>query len=164
MQTNSEGVKVKELYFIYLAILRKAANHVALLQSTAGTSKKQVKTWRPVTDLVYMFNAIVDTLSRLSSSDSLDSQLRLICLFKEKYVGAICAKVFQRFPDFVQRHKNESFEALSDPVYSGKMKVQFVTKNLVASSLGFFTAAEYICIHFPLGFAEAAQILPAEGG
>lgn len=42
-QTNSEGVKTKDLYFIYLAILRKAANNVALLQSTAGTSKKQVE-------------------------------------------------------------------------------------------------------------------------
>lgn len=43
LQTNSEGVQVKELYFSYLAILRKVANHVALLQSTAGTSKKQVE-------------------------------------------------------------------------------------------------------------------------
>uniref|UniRef100_A0A8C4FDV7 Excision repair cross-complementation group 6-like 2 n=1 Tax=Dicentrarchus labrax TaxID=13489 RepID=A0A8C4FDV7_DICLA len=81
-KTNSEGVEMKVLYFSYLAILRKVANHVALLQSTAGTSKKQ-----------------------------------------EKYVGGICAKVFQRFPDFVQRCKDEAFEALSDPMYSGKMKV-----------------------------------------
>uniref|UniRef100_UPI0037E9863E DNA excision repair protein ERCC-6-like 2 n=1 Tax=Semicossyphus pulcher TaxID=241346 RepID=UPI0037E9863E len=81
-KTNSEGVKIKAMYFSYLAILRKVANHVALLQSTAGTSKKQ-----------------------------------------EKYVGAICAKVFQKFPDFVQRCKDEAFEALSDPMYSGKMKV-----------------------------------------
>ncbi|MEQ2179562.1 hypothetical protein GOODEAATRI_026432, partial [Goodea atripinnis] len=55
------------LYFTYLAILRKVANHAALLQSTPGTSKKQV---------------------------------------------------FQKFPDFVQRCKNEAFEALSDPMYS----------------------------------------------
>ncbi|XP_047448749.1 DNA excision repair protein ERCC-6-like 2 isoform X2 [Mugil cephalus] len=81
-KTNSEGVPVKHLYFSYLAILRKVANHTALLQSTAGISKKQ-----------------------------------------EKYVGAICAKVFQKFPDFVQRCKTEAFEALSDPMYSGKMKV-----------------------------------------
>ncbi|GAA6223154.1 DNA excision repair protein ERCC-6-like 2 [Lates japonicus] len=79
---NSEGVQIKELYFSYLAILRKVANHVALLQSTAGTSKKQ-----------------------------------------EKYVSAVCQKVFQKFPDFVQRCKDEAFEALSDPMYSGKMKV-----------------------------------------
>lgn len=82
LQTNSEGVQMKALYFSYLAILRKVANHVALLQSTTGTSKKQ-----------------------------------------EKYVNAICQKVFQKFPDFVQRCKDEAFEALSDPVYSGKMKV-----------------------------------------
>ncbi|XP_070690463.1 DNA excision repair protein ERCC-6-like 2 [Pempheris klunzingeri] len=81
-KTNSEGVQIKEMYFSYLAILRKVANHAALLQSTAGTSKKQ-----------------------------------------EKYVGAVCAKVFQKFPDFVQRCKDEAFEALSDPMYSGKMKV-----------------------------------------
>ncbi|XP_040898844.1 DNA excision repair protein ERCC-6-like 2 isoform X2 [Toxotes jaculatrix] len=80
-EKSSEGVQMKALYFSYLAILRKVANHVALLQSTAGTSKKQ-----------------------------------------EKYVGAICQKVFQKFPDFVQRCKDEAFEALSDPVYSGKMK------------------------------------------
>lgn len=40
------------MYFIYLAILRKAANNVALLQSTAGTSKKQVITSHPVIYLV----------------------------------------------------------------------------------------------------------------
>lgn len=81
-KTNSDGAKMAELYFSYLTIMRKVANHVALLQSTAGTSKKQ-----------------------------------------EKYVGGICAKVFQKFPDFVQRCKDEAFEALSDPMYSGKMKV-----------------------------------------
>ncbi|KAK5871050.1 hypothetical protein PBY51_003952 [Eleginops maclovinus] len=42
---------------------------------------------------------------------------------QEKYVGGICAKVFQKFPDFVRRCKDEAFEALSDPLYSGKMKV-----------------------------------------
>ncbi|XP_022055664.2 DNA excision repair protein ERCC-6-like 2 isoform X1 [Acanthochromis polyacanthus] len=81
-KANSAGVQMKQLYFSYLAILRKVANHTALLQSTAGTSKKQ-----------------------------------------EKYVSAVCAKVFQKFPDFVQRCRNEAFEALSDPMYSGKMKV-----------------------------------------
>ncbi|CAJ1069007.1 DNA excision repair protein ERCC-6-like 2 [Xyrichtys novacula] len=80
--TNSSGVQIKTLYFSYLAILRKVSSHVALLQSTAGTSKKQ-----------------------------------------EKYIGDICKKVFQKFPEFVQRCKDEAFEALSDPMYSGKMKV-----------------------------------------
>ncbi|XP_056274566.1 DNA excision repair protein ERCC-6-like 2 isoform X2 [Pseudoliparis swirei] len=81
-KTNAAGVQMKGLYFSYLAILRKVANHTALLQSTAGSSKNQ-----------------------------------------EKYVGAICEKVFQKFPDFLQRRKDEAFEALSDPMYSGKMKV-----------------------------------------
>lgn len=50
------------------------------------------------------------------------------------YVAAICAKVFQKFPEFVQRCKDEAFEALSDPKYSGKMKVRF--RNNDSSSLG----------------------------
>uniref|UniRef100_A0A8C6PNR1 Excision repair cross-complementation group 6-like 2 n=1 Tax=Nothobranchius furzeri TaxID=105023 RepID=A0A8C6PNR1_NOTFU len=79
---NSKGVCMKEIYFSYLAILRKVSNHAALLQPTPGTSKKQ-----------------------------------------EKYLSSICATVFHKFPEFVQRCKNEAFEALSDPTYSGKMKV-----------------------------------------
>lgn len=43
---------------------------------------------------------------------------------------AICLKVFEKFPDFVQRCKDEAFEALSDPMYSGKMKVQFRLSHL----------------------------------
>lgn len=48
-----------------------------------------------------------------------------IDFLQEKYIASICAKVFQKFPDFVQRCKEEAFEALSDPKYSGKMKVNF---------------------------------------
>ncbi|KAL0979127.1 hypothetical protein UPYG_G00181080 [Umbra pygmaea] len=81
-KVNAKGVRVKDLYFSYLAILRKVANHVALLQSKGNTSKKQ-----------------------------------------EQYVKDICEKVFQNFPDFTERCKQESFEAMSDPMYSGKMKV-----------------------------------------
>ncbi|XP_016389500.1 DNA excision repair protein ERCC-6-like 2 [Sinocyclocheilus rhinocerous] len=79
---NADGVPVRYLYFSYLAILRKVANHVALLQSKEGTSKKQ-----------------------------------------EKYVTAICEQVFRKFPDFTGRCKQAAFEAMSDPMYSGKMKV-----------------------------------------
>lgn len=46
---NSAGVPVRHMYFSYLAILRKVANHVALLQSKEGTSKKQARVcecWR----------------------------------------------------------------------------------------------------------------------
>lgn len=43
-------------------------------------------------------------------------------------MSAICQKVFQKFPAFVQRCKDEAFEALSDPIYSGKMKVQYKNK------------------------------------
>ncbi|XP_051949985.1 DNA excision repair protein ERCC-6-like 2 isoform X2 [Xyrauchen texanus] len=79
---NADGVPVRHLYFSYLAILRKVANHVALLQTKEGTSKKQ-----------------------------------------EKYVTAICEQVFKKFPDFTERCKQAAFEAMSDPMYSGKMKV-----------------------------------------
>uniref|UniRef100_A0A8D1TCE1 DNA excision repair protein ERCC-6-like 2 n=1 Tax=Sus scrofa TaxID=9823 RepID=A0A8D1TCE1_PIG len=40
-KTNSHGESVKTLYFSYLAVLQKVANHVALLQA-ASTSKQQV--------------------------------------------------------------------------------------------------------------------------
>ncbi|XP_076859719.1 DNA excision repair protein ERCC-6-like 2 isoform X2 [Brachyhypopomus gauderio] len=81
-KSSASGVPVRQLFFSYLTILRKVANHVALLQSTEGTSKQQ-----------------------------------------EKYVTAICEKVFMRFPDFTERCKQAAFEAMSDPIYSGKMKV-----------------------------------------
>lgn len=41
LQTNSHGETVRTLYFSYLAVLQKVANHVALLQA-ASTSKQQV--------------------------------------------------------------------------------------------------------------------------
>ncbi|XP_012582078.1 PREDICTED: DNA excision repair protein ERCC-6-like 2 isoform X1 [Condylura cristata] len=80
-KTNSHGETVKTLYFSYLAVLQKVANHVALLQ-TISTSKQQ-----------------------------------------ETLIKRICDKVFSRFPDFVQKSKDAAFETLSDPKYSGKMKV-----------------------------------------
>ncbi|XP_058157534.1 DNA excision repair protein ERCC-6-like 2 isoform X2 [Dasypus novemcinctus] len=80
-KTNSRGEAVKTLYFSYLAVLQKVANHVALLQAV-GTSKQQ-----------------------------------------ETLIKKICDQVFSRFPDFVQKSKDAAFETISDPKYSGKMKV-----------------------------------------
>ncbi|XP_023620802.1 DNA excision repair protein ERCC-6-like 2 isoform X1 [Myotis lucifugus] len=80
-KTNSHGETVKTLYFSYLAVLQKVANHVSLLQA-ASTSKQQ-----------------------------------------ETLIRRICDQVFSRFPDFVQKSKDAAFETLSDPKYSGKMKV-----------------------------------------
>ncbi|XP_057576991.1 DNA excision repair protein ERCC-6-like 2 [Hippopotamus amphibius kiboko] len=80
-KTNSNGETVKTLYFSYLAVLQKVANHVALLQA-ASTSKQQ-----------------------------------------ETLIKRICDQVFSKFPDFVQKSKDAAFETLSDPKYSGKMKV-----------------------------------------
>lgn len=42
---------------------------------------------------------------------------------KETVIKRICDRVFSRFPDFVQKSKDAAFETLSDPKYSGKMKV-----------------------------------------
>ncbi|XP_054444072.1 DNA excision repair protein ERCC-6-like 2 [Pteronotus mesoamericanus] len=80
-KTNSHGESVKTLYFSYLTVLQKVANHVSLLQA-AGASKQQ-----------------------------------------EILIKRICDQVFSRFPDFVQKSKDAAFETLSDPKYSGKMKV-----------------------------------------
>ncbi|MEJ1284924.1 excision repair cross-complementing rodent repair deficiency complementation group 6 like 2 [Cricetulus griseus] len=42
---------------------------------------------------------------------------------RETLIKKICDQVFSRFPDFVQKSKDAAFETLSDPKYSGKMKV-----------------------------------------
>ncbi|XP_021071198.1 DNA excision repair protein ERCC-6-like 2 isoform X1 [Mus pahari] len=42
---------------------------------------------------------------------------------QETIIKRICDQVFSRFPDFVQKSKDAAFETLSDPKYSGKMKV-----------------------------------------
>ncbi|KAM4049432.1 DNA excision repair protein ERCC-6-like 2 [Anomaloglossus baeobatrachus] len=76
------GESVKTLYFSYLAILRKVANHAALLQSDSNTSKKQ-----------------------------------------KDHIRRICSEVFSKFPQFIQQSKEAAFETISDPKYSGKMKV-----------------------------------------
>uniref|UniRef100_H3AUP2 ERCC excision repair 6 like 2 n=1 Tax=Latimeria chalumnae TaxID=7897 RepID=H3AUP2_LATCH len=81
-KTNKYGETVRSLYFSYLAILRKVANHVALLQPDDNVSKLQ-----------------------------------------ESHVKRVCERVFSRFPDFMQQSKDAAFETLSDPKYSGKMKV-----------------------------------------
>lgn len=45
---------------------------------------------------------------------------------KETLIKKICDQVFSRFPDFVQKSKDAAFETLSDPKYSGKMKVSIL--------------------------------------
>lgn len=47
-------------------------------------------------------------------------------LYQEKYVTAICEQVFKKFPDFTEKCKQAAFEAMSNPIYSGKMKVRHV--------------------------------------
>nr|XP_025043681.1 DNA excision repair protein ERCC-6-like 2 isoform X2 [Pelodiscus sinensis] len=80
-KTNAHGETMRALYFSYLTILRKVANHAALLQ-TENTSKHQ-----------------------------------------EDIIKRVCHQVFSEFPDFVQLSKDAAFETISDPKYSGKMKV-----------------------------------------
>uniref|UniRef100_A0A8C8VJZ3 ERCC excision repair 6 like 2 n=1 Tax=Pelusios castaneus TaxID=367368 RepID=A0A8C8VJZ3_9SAUR len=79
-KTNAHGETMRALYFSYLTILRKVANHAALLQT--DTSKQQ-----------------------------------------EEHIKRVCNHVFSKFPDFVQLSKDAAFETISDPKYSGKMKV-----------------------------------------
>ncbi|XP_040612075.1 DNA excision repair protein ERCC-6-like 2 isoform X6 [Mesocricetus auratus] len=43
--------------------------------------------------------------------------------YQETLIKRLCDQVFSRFPDFVQKSKDAAFETLSDPKYSGKMKV-----------------------------------------
>ncbi|NXW81495.1 ER6L2 protein, partial [Alopecoenas beccarii] len=80
-KVNAYGETIKSLRFSYLTILRKVANHAALLQ-TDNTSKQQ-----------------------------------------EAHIKRVCSQVFSSFPDFVQLSKDAAFETISDPKYSGKMKV-----------------------------------------
>ncbi|XP_060091440.1 DNA excision repair protein ERCC-6-like 2 [Heteronotia binoei] len=80
-KTNVHGETMQALYFSYLTILRKIANHAALLQ-TDNTSKQQ-----------------------------------------EAHITSVCNQVFLKFPDFMQLRKDAAFETISDPKYSGKMKV-----------------------------------------
>ncbi|XP_074186358.1 DNA excision repair protein ERCC-6-like 2 isoform X3 [Rhinolophus sinicus] len=91
-KTNSRGETVKTLYFSYLAVLQKVANHIALLQA-ASTSKQQ-----------------------------------------ETLIKRICDQVFSRFPDFVQKSKDAAFQTLSDPKYSGKMKLLDVLQQYCMAS------------------------------
>ncbi|XP_010083202.1 PREDICTED: DNA excision repair protein ERCC-6-like 2, partial [Pterocles gutturalis] len=41
----------------------------------------------------------------------------------EAHIKRVCNQVFSSFPDFVQLSKDAAFETISDPKYSGKMKV-----------------------------------------
>lgn len=50
----------------------------------------------------------------------------LLLPLKETLIKRICDQVFSRFPDFVQKSKDAAFETLSDPKYSGKMKVSIL--------------------------------------
>uniref|UniRef100_A0A8C4RZX1 Excision repair cross-complementation group 6-like 2 n=1 Tax=Erpetoichthys calabaricus TaxID=27687 RepID=A0A8C4RZX1_ERPCA len=81
-KTNKDGIPVHTLYLSYLTVLRKVANHVALLQPKEGISKMQVK-----------------------------------------YIKEVCMQVFSTFPEFIQQSDHSAFEIISDPKYSGKMKV-----------------------------------------
>ncbi|XP_041336685.1 DNA excision repair protein ERCC-6-like 2 isoform X3 [Pyrgilauda ruficollis] len=42
---------------------------------------------------------------------------------QEAHIKRVCSQVFSSFPDFMQFSKDAAFETISDPKYSGKMKV-----------------------------------------
>uniref|UniRef100_A0A4W5QZ95 Excision repair cross-complementation group 6-like 2 n=1 Tax=Hucho hucho TaxID=62062 RepID=A0A4W5QZ95_9TELE len=76
-----------------------------------------------------VYQAVLDTEDvtlLLRSSEKCDchsGRSRRKCCYKEQHVNEICEKVFQKFPDFTEKCKQAAFEAMSDPMYSGKMKV-----------------------------------------
>uniref|UniRef100_A0A5F4W9Y4 ERCC excision repair 6 like 2 n=1 Tax=Callithrix jacchus TaxID=9483 RepID=A0A5F4W9Y4_CALJA len=53
---------------------------------------------------------------------------------QETLIKRICDQVFSRFPDFVQKTKDAAFETLSDPKYSGKMKLLDVLQQYCMAS------------------------------
>ncbi|XP_069785390.1 DNA excision repair protein ERCC-6-like 2 isoform X2 [Narcine bancroftii] len=79
---NQEGSTIRQIYFSYLAMLRKISNHIALLQPNENTSKMQKST------------------------------------VKRVYEHVVCS-----FPEFAKLSKEAVFATISDPKYSGKMKV-----------------------------------------
>lgn len=46
-----------------------------------------------------------------------------LLFFQDAHIKRVCSQVFSSFPDFVQLSKDAAFETISDPKYSGKMKV-----------------------------------------
>ncbi|XP_069084009.1 DNA excision repair protein ERCC-6-like 2 isoform X2 [Pleurodeles waltl] len=45
------------------------------------------------------------------------------CCYKDTLIKRVCTEVFAKFPEFVKQSKDAAFETISDPMYSGKMKV-----------------------------------------
>lgn len=57
-----------------------------------------------------------------------------LVLFQEAHIKRVCAQVFSSFPDFVQLSKDAAFETISDPKYSGKMKVNLFFRRKISIS------------------------------
>ncbi|OXB80108.1 UNVERIFIED_CONTAM: hypothetical protein H355_006940 [Colinus virginianus] len=57
---------------------------------------------------------------------------------QETHIKRVCNEVFSSFPDFMQLSKDAAFETISDPKYSGKMKLLDVLEQYcMASGLDF---------------------------
>ncbi|RMC19079.1 hypothetical protein DUI87_03683 [Hirundo rustica rustica] len=57
---------------------------------------------------------------------------------QEAHIKRVCSQVFSSFPDFVQLSKDAAFETISDPKYSGKMKLLDVLEQYcIASGLDY---------------------------
>lgn len=57
-----------------------------------------------------------------------------LLLFQEAHIKRVCSQVFSSFPDFVQLSKDAAFETISDPKYSGKMKVNLFFRRKISIS------------------------------
>lgn len=103
-----------------------------------------------------------------------------VYLSQEECINAICEKVFQKFPEFVKRCKDAAFEAMSDPMYSGKMRVGLIHKHtytqtdqgpefLITNISSFQDLKKWKCIlqnvmWFLSGPTEIAETLSSEKG
>ncbi|XP_028942426.1 DNA excision repair protein ERCC-6-like 2, partial [Antrostomus carolinensis] len=54
---------------------------------------------------------------------------------QEAHIKRVCSQVFSSFPDFVQLSKDAAFETISDPKYSGKMKVNLFFRGEISISI-----------------------------
>ncbi|NXC20328.1 ER6L2 protein, partial [Corythaeola cristata] len=57
---------------------------------------------------------------------------------QEEHIKRVCSQVFSSFPDFVQLNKDAAFETISDPKYSGKMKVNVFFRGKISIALNLF--------------------------
>ncbi|NWZ80163.1 ER6L2 protein, partial [Poecile atricapillus] len=72
-----------------------------------------------IKSLRFSYLMILQKVANHAALLQMDSTSKL----QEAHIKRVCSQVFSSFPDFVQLSKDAAFETISDPKYSGKMKV-----------------------------------------